>query len=466
MLGEVLSSSDQEITQDLSRPTPDLSKLPLFDPLRHAGVSKGKAIHLLRERVSAYPNQPLAWTELARQYLASGLDEKASDAMSCAVQLAPNNRYVLRSAVRFYSRSSEGLDRALWLLRRTPRTPRDPWLLAAEIATADKAEESSPFVKTAKAMLERKRARPRHYSELAAAVGTLEHDHGRHKQAKQFLAQALVDPTGNSLAQAVFLSRSDRRVVVPAQLELRQEDFEANARSHYADGRFELAMSAAKAWLEDEPFDVKPALLGSFLSFDDSLAAAAEEIATLGLSSSPHHPTLLNNRAVSRAYLGDYVGAFDDIKGAAKTSRDEPSHLATLGLLAYRIGSQQFGRDCYTKAIAWFASIGDLASVYRASLYWSRERARIGDTQVEPDLEFIKGRIQKLPLEQQESDLIALVNAVEREMLAGPAQDLWKPIPEAHPAALESVQSSFRIPEPALARAKVFEVDALPLITS
>ncbi|WP_152982531.1 tetratricopeptide repeat protein [Stenotrophomonas humi] len=461
ILGKELSSDDQEIVSKSARSTLGPSD---FDPVRQPGIDRMVAIRMLRARVSFSPNQPLAWTELARHHLASGNQAKASDAMSCAVQLAPNNRYVLRSAARFYSRSEDGLDRALWLLRKSPRTSRDPWLLAAEIASADMAERPSPFVKLAKSMLDTKRSGPRHYSELAAAVGTLEHESGRHKKAKQLMVQALVDPTGNSLAQAVYLSQSDKRIVVPAQFELSQGDFEANARAYYAEGRFELSLSAAFAWLHDEPFDVKPALLGSFLSFDDSLAGGAERIATLGLQSSPHHSSLHNNRAVARAYLGDLPGALDDVKNSNRGGRQEPSHLATLGLLGYRMGLEQFGEECYTKAIAWFSSIGDMLSCYRACLYWSRERGRLGDPNVVSDLAFLKDRISRLPLDQQESDLFALISAVDREMGRTQIQPLWPAPDMAMPSALDTIRASFRLPDAAARKALAFESNVLPLL--
>lgn len=458
LLAEDKSIVEQSILQRLGS-----NSLPL-DPVQSAGVDRRAAIRILRARLSAFPNQPLAWTELARQYLASGSELKADSAMSCALQLSPNNRYVLRSAVRFYSRSDEGLERALWLLRKSPRTARDPWLLSAEIASSDKAEQPSPFVKLAKSMLENKRAEPRHYSELAAAVGTLEHQFGRHKRAKQLMAQALIDPTGNSVAQAVYLSQSDRPIVVPVKIELSGQDYEASTRSHYAKGEFDLALGAAFSWLDDEPFDVKPALLGSFLSFDVSLAEGAERIATLGLESSPHHSSLHNNRAVARAYLGDLRGAFEDINNSNKEGREEPSHLATLGLLAYRMGHNDFGRDCYTRAVAWFSALGDVASCYRACLYWSKERARIGDAAVGADVDFLKGRINKLPHSKQESDLFALIKAVEIEMGQAQATPLWNENSAEVPAELALVGSSFKLPDVARQKALAFSSQVQPLV--
>lgn len=463
ILGHELVAADVKIVEQSARYRARSYSLPV-DPVHSAGVDRRAAIRMLRARVSAFPNQPLAWTELARQYLASGSELKADDAMSCALQLAPNNRYVLRSAVRFYSRSEEGLDRALWLLRKSPRTARDPWLLSAEIASADKAQLPSPFVKLAKSMLENKRSEPRHYSELAAAVGTLEHQLGRHKRAKQLMTQALVDPTGNSVAQAVYLSQSDRPVVAPAQIALSEQDFEASTRAHYAKGDFDLALSAAFSWLDDEPFDVKPALLGSFLSFDVALAQGAEQIATLGLASSPHHSSLHNNRAVARAYLGDLRGAFEDINNSNKGGREEPSHLATLGLLAYRMGHEEFGSDCYTRAVAWFSALGDVVSCYRASLYWSKERARIGDVAVGSDIAFLRERINKLPHSQQESDLFALIKAVEREMELAQVTALWHENSTEVPAELALVSSSFKLPESAKQKVLAFSNHVEPLV--
>lgn len=454
MLGQPLSSEEMSSLERVANPSRVAVNMSATDPIRQSSLDTREAINALRMRLKFSPHQPLAWTELARQYLANGNQEGATKAIDCALALAPSSRYVVRSAVRFYSRCDAGLDKALHLLHKTARVQRDPWLLAAEIAASDQAGRSSPYIATARKMLESGASAPRHYSELAAAVGTLEHDSGRHKKAKQLFAQSLLDPTDNSLAQAVFVSNEDKKIVVPSELDLRHQAFEARTRSAYANGNFVAAMEGADKWLRDEPFDIKPALLGSYMSFEPSLAAAAEEIATRGLRSMPSHASLLNNRAVARAYIGRLSEAFDDIKQSVKASREEPAYLATLGLIAYRTGFYDFGRECYVAAISWFSSRRDLVSTYRASLYWVREAIRAGEAFSTADLQFFRERIAKLPLHHQEVDLLALVNVAERELALGQAEPLLEVGQDEFPPEFEQVRVCIPIPEKVQARAK------------
>ena len=66
--------------------------------------------------------------------------------MKVAVQLSPNNRYVIRCATRLFSHYGE-IERAQHILRHNDFIKKDPWLLSADIAVATMQGRMSPFLK-------------------------------------------------------------------------------------------------------------------------------------------------------------------------------------------------------------------------------------------------------------------------------------------------------------------------------
>ena len=150
---------------------------------------------------SQTPRDPLAYLDLARRYAALGQMERAEAALRGALALAPDSRFVLRSASRFFVHARDPA-RAQDLLRRSPRTRTDPWLVAAEISAATVANQTSRLIKLGRDFVTRRSLPPLHLSELAGALGTLEMGDGNNKAARKLFTQAMTAPTDNSLAQA------------------------------------------------------------------------------------------------------------------------------------------------------------------------------------------------------------------------------------------------------------------------
>ena len=379
-------------------------------------IDSALAITSLRSQLRGYPKQPLAWAELSRRYLSLGQKDRAEQSMLCALNLAPNSNYIVRSAVRLYNQVKQP-GQAISILKRNKRTARDPWLLAAEIATSSVVDQTSRHMNIAAEMVKAKSSVPRHVAELAAALGTVEYQNGHHKRAKQLFAQSMVDPTENSVAQALWISQQDSSIVLPEAAMLTPASYEAQARAAYAEGDWARSLNQSDQWLYDEPFDQKPAILGSFVSFVPELAAPARDIATRGLLADKNSALLLNNRAVAHAYCGQINNAYEDLKNALKVRKDEPHLLATLGLIAYRAGAVDFGQRAYTMSVAWFASQKDPASLARAYLYWLREGVIAGTTNGAQELVELKGIVERLPTKDKEGDLYGLINQVELAML-------------------------------------------------
>lgn len=390
------------------------SNTPSFDQGVH---DKGIAIRALRKKISLEPRQPFAWSELARNQLANGDSDGAVASMACATQLAPTNRYILRSAVRLLSHVPADLDgdRVSWLLKRSGSLTRDPWLLSAEIAASTAADKTSDFIGRAKKMLMDNKFHPRHLAELAAAVGTVEHQYGRHKKAKENFAQSMIDPNENAVAQALYVAQDDKKIVVPSDVLARPGSFETHARLAYTSGAWADVAQQCRLWLSDEPFDTRPAVLGSYLSFEPALVQQAQVLATMGLRCSPQDYLLLNNRAVAYAYSGLVAEAYSDIRSAVRIHRSHPHIMATLGLIACRAGYVEYGLALYEQTIAWFAYLKDRDSLIRAVLYWLREAVRAGTTEGSAELSRVRAWISRLPQRDQESEIRGLIEAVERE---------------------------------------------------
>jgi len=64
-------------------------------------------IQQLKKYVIEFPYNPIAWVELSRCYSILGQERQAIKTMKIAVQLAPDNRFILRCAVRLFAHYSE-----------------------------------------------------------------------------------------------------------------------------------------------------------------------------------------------------------------------------------------------------------------------------------------------------------------------------------------------------------------------
>jgi hypothetical protein len=94
--------------------------------------------------------------------------------MDVALRLAPDDRFILRSAARLLVHVGDS-DGALEVLRHSDRTKIDPWLSAAEISIASTADRPSRFAKSAAHIVTGDRFPARQTTELASALATLRH---------------------------------------------------------------------------------------------------------------------------------------------------------------------------------------------------------------------------------------------------------------------------------------------------
>ena len=345
--------------------------------------SQADAAHprTLRAAIRRDVRNSLAWLELGRCQLISGHREAAHKSISVASQLAPSNRYVVRSSACFYVEIGEP-DRAAWLLARAVADHDDPWLIAPEIAARHLCGvRSHHLTKKRKQLLQIEGGDWFAFSELAAQIGTIEAENGQSRRAKRLLDAALIDPTENALAQVVAVERWAGAIVpeyrVSEAMMAVSNPSEARAIQAVMDSDFEASTLQAQNWLQDQPFSLDAAEFGSFIA-----AAgcenwhAAVKFAESGLRVHPRSVGLMNNLAYAQIELGDLDEA-DRLLGRAELEcADERSRAvlsATRGLLEYRKGNRTAGALRYMDAVTLAEKIQEPVVAASAHAMHARE---------------------------------------------------------------------------------------------
>lgn len=342
-------------------------------------------IHRLRKYLIDSPRNVLARADLALEYASLGMAEQALRAMEAAVKLAPDNRFVLRSAARLLVHVG-ATDEALKLLRESAKTRHDPWLLAAEIATAGVAHRPPRFAKMGLQLLSAEKVSAFHVTELASAVGTLEAESGLRRNARRLFRKSLVEPNENSVAQAKWAAqRLDIDEFEPKFLEVRGS-FEARALDRLQTGRLADGVHEAWLWLHDQPFSKTAAVFGSYLA-SVGLGDNAEAVRFISAAqiANPQDPLLLNNLAFTYGSEGRLEEAKATLALIPESLSDHLSATvrATHGLVLFRSGEHAAGRGLYLDAVSDLHRLGQKRSSALASLFRAREEILADTSEVD-----------------------------------------------------------------------------------
>ncbi len=215
-----------------------------------------KTIAVQKRRISEYPRDALAYLELARLYTICGHFEKAEEQLDIARSLAPENRVILRSTLKFYHIISD-LKTGLGILRRSDRIRFDPWIQSAEVATSNALQTTSRFHNRKLVHQLKDGSVTRDSTELAMAIATLEKAHGvTERKIFKLVRQALPKSTENGFAQAIWLSNHSSREFLDRFPESKpsSEAYEAKLKLALAANDFQAAAGFAELWVEDQPF--------------------------------------------------------------------------------------------------------------------------------------------------------------------------------------------------------------------
>ncbi len=340
-----------------------------------------------RKQLIEYPRNPVAWTNLALLYTSLGVFTKAERAIRTALALAPTNRFILRAASRFYLHIGRK-HLAHRVLADAPNVRVDPWLLSSEIATAAAIGKTSLNIKIARRKLDLRRHTPFHLSELASAIGTLESHNGNLRNARPLVTFSLQSPVENSIAQAAWLYRTFGKIGAESGS---THSSEANAWYAFREQKWEACMKQTALWLVEQPFSSRPALLGAHIaSVVRADYEAAASIAEQGLLSNWDDFSLRNSLAFSLAQNDDASRAaavYKSVDLGSLTDQERIVWLATSGLIEFRSGRHEEGRNLYKLAMELGRQTRDVREII-ALLYYAFEELRVEG----PNAEEIRNR--------------------------------------------------------------------------
>jgi tetratricopeptide (TPR) repeat protein len=323
------------------------------------------------------PNNTIGLVELAQHYLTNGNIKRAHRCLASAFQLSPKSVFVIRAFARYWVHIGRP-DKAHHFVKRLSLSSEDPWLMASEIALAQVAKLPSMQLRRAQRALAVKSFSARNVTELAAAVGDSELNHGKLKEARKLFRTAFDVPNDNVLAQAIH-KQGELGIEIDEQILKRASNgvFEGRALQAIIGADFETASDLTTQWGQSEPFSSRPKMLESYINgalgrYDHALSAAIS-----GLRADPSDLLLRGNKAYALAGLGRFEEAELEIKIINAKDGDQfaPFTHATRGMIALLNGDPEAGIAIYDEAIALFSSRKDEESITTCRAFMARAAA-------------------------------------------------------------------------------------------
>lgn len=376
-------------------PEPKRGEFQLHRDELYAHIARAKL------RIRAYPRNPIAWLDLARCQTVLGQRRAALRAVSVAVPLARENRFVLRSASRFFVHIGD-FDQALHILRRARSLRTDPWLLSAELSISMIAKTDPAAYRYARKIVDEDALEPWHTGELYGALGTMALVDRRVGKVGRLFARSLRKPTENVIAQAQWAANRHNAVTVSEELLARPQSYEALALRARASGDWSQVIQSCMGWAMLEPTSARPLMQGAF-----SAGVALGDGATMLqfterlMIGAPHSPMVLNNHAVALAYLGRMAEAKTTLDRTNPKLIDESQRVfdeATRGLIAYRSGDPEEGLRLYLQAANLPAAKKDPVLLGQLMWHLLREEAHSGRSGVDELANELWQKTRFLPL--------------------------------------------------------------------
>jgi tetratricopeptide (TPR) repeat protein len=381
----------------------------------HDYIKRDIVVHRIKEakiRLRSFPNNAILWVELSRYYSILGQAQQAIRAMEGAIQLAPHNRFVVRSAVRLFTHFND-LDLAQNVITKSGILTHDPWVLSADIALATLRGRNSRHIKAGLRLVDSTSLSPFSRTELASALGTVQLIDGTLKQSRKLFQFALIAPNDNSLAQAEWAVRKEPAIGLDVLGANARFDFEASALEAYQQGHFAEALDFTAQWFLDMPFARRPVMLGSHIASTLlNRQDVSVEFLQAGLVSHPNDPQIVNNLAYALALDNKADEAFNHLKRVRSHAvMDETTRvclLATRGLAHFRKGTLDAGRRLYQEAIEESNKLRKPYFTRLAMLNYAREEVMVNSEFV-PEVMELVGMI---PDDAQHEDLRELKHQV------------------------------------------------------
>jgi tetratricopeptide (TPR) repeat protein len=402
----------------------DINSPNLFDDKTNLFEIHAKINGLKRELIKNSIN-PINWIEIARYYSILGQEKKAEQAIRNALFLSPENRFIIRSAARFFVHIGDH-EFAHDIVRKSELTKHDPWLMATEISLATLRERNSRFAKSGFHIVESGGFHPFNITELAGSLATLEMKNSSIKQSKKLFQQSLVKPNDNSLAQAEWASQEDKKLtpINSSNFQL-VNSFEALAREHSEQKKWQESIDFSKKWFFDLPFSKMSVLFGNEIASSKLKDHnQAVEIAKLGLISHPNDPQLLNNIIYSLCVqnkMEDAEKYLSSVRKEDMSSNDDSGICltATKGLYFFRKGYHEMGRQLYLESIKMAKETGSNYLNSLALVNFIREELLLGQEDVTPIIPNIERIAKHYTGRNISEDANEVIELFKRKQLAG-----------------------------------------------
>lgn len=353
---------------------------------------------LWRQRTRSYPTNSLAWVELSLHEVISGKKKAAERAMLVALQLAPNNRHVLRSASRLFLHLGDP-ERAYDVVTKSEAVRTDPWLMAAELSLAELAARHPRFVRAARDVIADGGLLPRQITELAGSLASMDLFANHRSRARRYFSKSMIDPTGSALAQAEWASSIlGANLVDESRLNQVDESNEARVFHLLREERLKRVPDLCVQWLTEEPYAIRPHEIASIVTSMVGNHKKTLELTSNALELHPESNVILNNHAFALAHMGELDQARQVLRKVSSTDNGLMSLVteANLGLVAMRQKDSETGHRHYKKAIRGFRKMGSERSVNVASIYFAREAALAGAKDAHELMERAREAISKL----------------------------------------------------------------------
>ncbi|MFH0961046.1 MAG: hypothetical protein V1897_20370 [Pseudomonadota bacterium] len=366
-------------------------------------------IATLKRSVRSHPLNPVAWSDLSLCYAMLGHIEKAQRSMQVALVLGKQNRFILRSATRCFFHAGDP-KRAVDYLRQSNMCNSDPWIAAAEIAISDGTQLRSTCIKAGWSLVENMNISPFAKSELAAALCTMEAKSGSQRKVKKLVKQALVDPSENALAQVEWLA--SQKYTKPPPETKTPASYEAESRHYYREKQFDQSLIATEQWARFQLFSSQPLIQAMFIS-SVCLNNDPQSISMVESASPTHrkNPLVINNLAFALARQGKIKAATEELKNVDRGNlkkREMLAILATQGLICFRSGETDKGRELYNRAVLGFDHICDNRSAAIAAFFWAFEEKRAHCREASACIANAKKRVKKFEVFEIEDAANAL----------------------------------------------------------
>ena len=301
--------------------------------------------------------------------------------MKKALALSPDNRFILRSAARLYIHSDEP-DHAQYILNEQTCYSSRSMAPCFGNCYCDCCRQDIKINTLWEDILEGGKYPPFHVSELASALATLEFLSGSWRKARKLFQESLTDPNENSVAQSTWVRRWLPTLETDFTLAAIPNTYEARVWNAIRNLEWSEIVTSSQAWSSDEPFSSRPAELGSYAaSVGLENYSLAETICKNARIANPNDLYLINNLAFALANQGKLDEADKVLIDLHQPVLDQGINVAltaTKGLLCFRRGKIDAGRELYLEAISLAKKTNNLKNRALASIFYSREMLLVG----------------------------------------------------------------------------------------